>query len=302
MNFIGKGNGRFDFTGFSGKLGAISLGLCLGNLTFSKDMSTTASTTTFTIRADGNKQLTLKTNGQILDFPINFAGTITATNTVFPPSITLLDDLTLGPTNGNLTISTYCNFDANVYNITCVTATISTLANYTVKFGKGIWTVTGATFTMSGSAVSTINAGSAIIRMTSSSAKTFTTPSSANPLPALCQAGSGALTITGTAGTFNDIFASVFPSTISLGGSYSCNNFTLSGRPGALVTLNSTVAATGRILTKVGGGTVSCNFLSIQDSTPSGGNWYAGPDSTRVSNFGIWSASQAPNSNMMDIV
>jgi hypothetical protein len=138
--------------------------------------------------------------------------------------------------------------------------------------------------------------------MTSTNPKTFTGPTAAIQLPKLCQAGNGTLTITGTGSQFNDIFSNTFPSIITLASTISCNNFTLSGRAGALMTLNSSAAATGRAITKVGGGTVSCNYLSIQDSLPSGGTWYAGPNSTRVSNFGIWSATQAPNSNIIDII
>jgi hypothetical protein len=123
-------------------------------------------------------------------------------------------------------------------------------------------------------------------------------------MPRISQSSSRQLLITGALSgvQYNDIFATVFPTNIMFGVNISCNNFTLSGRTGALVNIVSSVGGTARVITKVGGGTVSCNYLSIQDSTPSGGTWYAGPNSTLVSNVGIWSATQAPNSNMMDIV
>jgi hypothetical protein len=300
--------GDVDFTGFSGKLDTIVSGASIaGNLTFSPNMTVLSSTNA--LNFVGPRQKTIKTNGQVLDIPltINFASTYA--NIINPPSLTLLDNLTLGPTsNGNFSITGGSgNFYANNFNVTSNTLNIGSVSqNYFVDWGNGNWTVTGSTVILNGfGAIGTSYPGNATIFMTSTNTKTLTGPGAAIvQLPKICQAGNGTLSITGNAGQFNDIFANTFPSIITLGSAISCNNFTLSGRAGALVTLNSSVAATGRAITKVGGGTVSTNYLSIQDSLPvaTGTSWYAGPNSTRVSNFGVWSAANAPNSNIIDII
>ena len=297
--------GDLDFTGFSGTLAATQTSAQLGgNLTFSSTMTTQSSVNALTLI--GPRQRTIKSNGQILDFPLVLNLQSIYQNIISPPSITLLDNLSLGPTtNGFLSISGggYGIFNANNFNVTANTISLATTSPYgSLKFGNGNWIVTGATLSLASVSAGTVDPGNGTIFMTSTNPKTFTGPTAAIQLPKLCQAGNGTLTLTGTGSQFNDIFSNTFPSIITLASTISCNNFTLSGRAGALVTLNSSVAATGRAITKVGGGTVSCNYLSIQDSLPSGGSWYAGPNSTRVSNFGIWAATNAPNSNIIDII
>jgi hypothetical protein len=305
--------GNIDVSNFFGTLTAPSSGFVpqlFGNLILGPNVSVAPGQFPLNIRGTGKR--TIKTSNVVINFPLTFDFPLGYANYNSNPTVTLLDDLTLDPSssNGALTISGgYGIFDANNYNVTCNNATISSSTNDNFygyyKFGDGKWTITGpgSSLTMSSTGVGAIFPGNSTIFMTSVNPKTFTTPGGGQ-LPKLCQAGNGTLTISNTTAStqFNDIFANTFPSIITLAGALSCNNFTLSGRAGALVTLNSSVAATGRAITKVGGGTVSCNYLSIQDSLPSGGSWYAGPNSTRVSNFGIWAATNAPNSNIIDII
>jgi len=83
--------------------------------------------------------------------------------------------------------------------------------------------------------------------------------------------------------TINNVKATTFPTTVSFSPyTFLVNNFELSGTVGNLVTLNSSTPGVAFTLSKVGGGIVSCDYLSIRDSTAtgSGAAWYAGANST----------------------
>jgi len=127
------------------------------------------------------------------------------------------------------------------------------------------------------------------LNMSSASAKTFT--GSGGNYSTLNQGGSGALTVLGN-NTFADITATTKPSTISFeaGSTQTVNNFTASGTSGNLVTINSTIPGTQFTLTR-NTGITNTDYLSIRDSnaTSSGtGSWYAGNNSTNVSNNLGW--------------
>jgi hypothetical protein len=127
--------------------------------------------------------------------------------------------------------------------------------------------------------------------MTAATAKTFAGGGSYSTLN---QGGAGALTISGN-NSFSDLTATTRPSTITFTASstQTFTNFTLSGILGSLVTINSTVAGTRAILSKISG-TVSVNYLSIQDSNATGAAWYAGTTSTNVSNNLGWIFTAPP--------
>ena len=78
--------------------------------------------------------------------------------------------------------------------------------------------------------------------------------------------------------------------TFTAGTTTTVSGWTVTGTVGKLVTINSSSAGTQATLTKTGGGVVSgINYLSIQDSnaTP-GSTWFAGGNSTNVSNNTGW--------------
>ncbi|MEI7757663.1 MAG: hypothetical protein WCI80_01330 [Bacteroidota bacterium] len=110
---------------------------------------------------------------------------------------------------------------------------------------------------------------------------------------------SGANTFTGTiANTRPILFSITFPVSIT----QDINNWTASGQSSAILTLKSATAGTQATLNLTGGGTVSVDYLSIQDisATPSSLTWYAGTHSTNVSNNTGWifsSPSTPPNVN-----
>jgi hypothetical protein len=148
-------------------------------------------------------------------------------------------------------------------------------------------TVSGATFTASGTNLTT--SGSGTINMTSASSKTFA--GGGFSYPTLNQGGAGALVITG-ANTFANVRNTVQPSTITFPASTTTtvNNFVVNGTVGNLVTINSSLSGTQATLAYTGVNTIDVNFLSIKDSnaTPGVATWYAGDTSVNVSNNNGW--------------
>lgn len=196
----------------------------------------------------------------------------------------------------------YGTLTATSYNVTCTSFT--SISGYTrsLNLGSGTWTITGAgaTWNTSSTTGMTFNAGTSTISMSSASAKSFS--GGGLTFYNLNQGGAGALTISGS-NTFNNITNSVQPTTITFTASttQTLTNFSLSGTAGNLVTINSSTAGTQATLSKTSG-TVSCDYLSIQDSGAQGGaSWYAGAHSTNVSNNTGWIFTAAPivNSNFL---
>lgn len=138
--------------------------------------------------------------------------------------------------------------------------------------------------------------GTSTISTTSASSKTFS--GNGNTFYNLNQGGAGALTISGS-NTFNNITNSTQPVTVNFTASttQTVSNFGLTGTVGNLVTVKSSVAGTAATLSK-SSGTVSCDYLSIQDSTATGGAaWYAGANSTNVSGNSGWIFSAPASGN-----
>lgn len=96
-----------------------------------------------------------------------------------------------------------------------------------------------------------------------------------NTIKTLTISGTRTVTFTnGTTTTLSDLFAT--------------------GASGALITLNSDAAGVPAIISK-SYGIISCDYLSIQDLTVTGGaSWYAGAHSTNVSGNTGWTFIQAP--------
>ena len=155
-------------------------------------------------------------------------------------------------------------------------ATITVLVDWTVTNGTGftggIWTNTTNGYT-----INMINTGN----------KIFT--GNGGYYGTVNQGGSGNL-IFADSSRITNITATSMPSTIlfTAGTTQTLNVLTLSGTLGSLVTLNSTTQGTQFNLSK-SGSPVSTNYLSIRDSNATGGAvFYAGADSTNVSNNIGW--------------
>ena len=236
--------------------------------------------------------------------------TITSAGKTFPQDLRFEEGSTqLGDA---LTTSGYINLERGTFNTANYAVTSSSFSSTgssirTLTLGTTTWTVTfGGSFggwVDTGSNL-TINAPSSTISFTSSGVKFFQ-PISGGVYGTIIQAGSGALTIYRTGGgtyTLNNVKATTFPSTVKFSAyTWLVNNFELSGTAGNLVTLSSDSAGSAFTLSKVGGGTVSCNYLSIRDSTATGASalWYAGANSTNVSNNTGWIFTNAPSGGML---
>jgi hypothetical protein len=271
------------FTGGTSTVTASNLNVA-GNLTLASGGTYTAVVPTFV--ASG----TITSNGKTLgNTTINGSGI----------TITLADALTLGSTR-TLTL-TQGTFTANNQNVSTPYFNSSNTNTRTLNMGSGTWTISGSptiffpAWETTTTTNLTLNANTSTISMTNASAKTFA--GGGLTYYNLNQGGSGTLTISGS-NTFNDITNSVQPATVSFtsGTTQTVSNFSLLGTAGNLITVNSTSAGSQASLSKASG-IVSVNYLSIRDSNATGGaQWYAGTNSTNVSNNTGWIFTAPPPS------
>ena len=258
---------NIDFTGFSGSLGTSTNPFYItGNITIPTTITSISGTGLLTFPAGGVS--TIISNGKTFTQPISIAGgNVTLGSAIITTSVSGITHDT-----GTFTTSNY-NVTSNVYLITSGTKTINLgSSTLTLTAGGAVWNVTSASGL-------TLNSGTSTINMTSSSVKTFA--GAGLTYYKLNQGGSGALIVSGS-NTFNDITATVRPSTITLtvGTTQTVSNFSLQGTAGNLVTLNTTSAGSAATLSK-STGTVTARYLSIKDSTATGGATWLAP-----SNYG----------------
>jgi hypothetical protein len=286
--------------------GTMVLGTITGFQTGS--INTSARTTTFSFTIDGTlttygditlSSTSVTTNSSNLVFNKRGAQTITCNGgsfgnpLVFSPlggSVSFADTFT---STGAITHQTG-TWNTNNFNVTATTLNTNQTGVRTINFGSSLITLSGSGASVwSGSAVTnlTFNAGTSTVSFTSASAKTMNIGAIA--VYKINQGGAGALTINNSSATFNDIknsYSSTGAATITLAANLSTANFTATGTVGKVLTLNSNTAGTARTITKTGGGTISVDYMSIQDSTVTGtsATWYAGANSTNVSNNTGW--------------
>lgn len=193
-------------------------------------------------------------------------------------TLTLADDL-VDVSNGLYVIGT-CT--TNNFNVTSTYVYVSgTLNMGSSTFTVSDWTVDiGATTNAGTSTISMINA----FGFFNGGDQTYYNLDIGNTIE-----------LTGN-NTFNTISNSTQPITINFvaGSTQTVTNFNVSGTAGNLVTLQSTTSGTQFTLSKASG-TVSRDYLSIKDSNATGGAaWYAGANSTNVSNNTGWTFTAPP--------
>jgi hypothetical protein len=201
-------------------------------------------------------------------------------------TVTLADAADIGGSG----LFTNGTFTTNNFNVT----TTSSYVSGTLNMGSSTFTVSENWFV---DQFGTINAGTSTINLTNTSSVNFDGAYlSGSTYYNLNAGGTGSVTIAGN-NTFNTISSSVQPITLTFtaGSTQTVTNFTVSGTAGNLVTLNSTSPGTQFTLSKASG-TVSLDYLSIQDSNATGGAaWYAGTNSTNVSNNTGWIFTAPPS-------
>jgi len=271
VNFTGSTGTWLNFNGVNGGV------TCYGNVTLATGMTTGTQTASLTFAATSATN-TITTNGVTINFPIIING---SGLTVTPiGALTSSSSITL--TNGVF------GYPSTSYALTVSSFTAA--AGNGIYYGSGTWTITGSTFTLSGTPSFTSSSTGHRISMTSASTKTFVGATSGGFTNTILeQAGAGTLTISGT-NTFADIQASSLPSTIIFPASVTTtvSAFTAKGTAGNLLTLQSSSSGSQFTLSK-SSGIVLVDYLSLKDSNAIGGaQWRAGLNSTIVSNVSGW--------------
>jgi hypothetical protein len=203
-------------------------------------------------------------------------------------------------TNGTFSTSS-SNYAVNIREFVSDNSNIRTL-----NLNASTFTITGSgsSWNCATSTNLTVSGSGATVTMTSASAKTFAGGSFNWGAITLDQGGSGRLTISGS-NTFANISNSYNATAatsirFTSGTTQTVLDFTAAGTSGKVLTIDSSTPATAATLSKALG-TVSVDYLSIQDSTATGGaTWYAGSNSTNVSGNTGWVFTAPPtttNSN-----
>jgi hypothetical protein len=231
---------NFILTGFSGTV-TNSIKNIYGNLTISSGMTLNAGVNPTTFAAtSGTQEIT--TNGKTLDFPITIDG--------IGGTVELQDALTIGSTrtltltNGTLDLNDF-NLTTGLFNSNNSNTRVLTLGTGTVDI-----TGSGSAFDITDGTNLTVNRGTSIINMSSTSSKTFA--GGGKTYYRLIQNGTGDLTLTG-ANTFHDISNTVQPTTINFPASTttSVSNFSARGISGNLISLRSSTPGTQFTLTYI---------------------------------------------------
>lgn len=243
----------------------------------------------------GRSIQTIISNGKV--FPYQFfmtcpGGTVLLADafTATAASNTTLQAGTLN-LNGN-TFTTSSAFDVN---------TNTTLAR-NITFNGGTISTGSDFLTNSGNFTTTAGTGTGVISLTSASAKGFSGGTTTFNCT-LNQGGAGALTITSSSCTLSDItntYKATGATTITFGtGVRTFTNWSAVGEAGRVLTINSSVAGSQRIILK-SSGTVSVSHCSIQDSNAGGGAiWeaFTTNGNTNVGNNSGWLFSAPPPNN-----
>ncbi len=247
---------------------------------FTNNGTYTKGTETVTLAAGASK--TLKTNGSSF-----YNVTVDGVGGTYALQDTLTATSVLTLTNGT--------FNANNNNISTPAFSSSNSNTRTISMGTGTWTLsgTGTVWTTATATNLTITPGTSTIAITdtSSTSKTFAGGGKTYYDITITGVGTGAFVLTG-ANTFhtftlntNTAKTLTFPASAT---TTITGTFSVSGQSGQLLTINSSLSGTAATLSKANG-TVSCNYLSLQDSAATGGAvWNAGSNSTNVSGNTGW--------------
>lgn len=270
---------------FSGTTGspALSFGttpsIMFGSFTFSG--GTTISVQTFSVTLGGRGSFTLTNAGVVWKQVL----VITAIGGTY----SLQDALTLSPNNLSVSGGT---FTTNGFSITALGLISNGSLTRTLNMGATVMTFSNVV-TMSNTGM-TYNAGTSKIFF-GSIAGTFIgaglTYYDVTILP-----GTVALTFTG-ANVFNilDFGSSIRTITMPAATTTTAAKFICAGGVSNIVTLVSSTPTSAWTLS-VASGIVSCDYISLTDSTATGGaTFYAGSHSTNVSNNTGWSFTDAPH-------
>ena len=280
-----------DFTGFSGSViyntsGATRSCFIYGNFKVPSSISNWSSTGLGSLLVLSNTSGTVSVeSGRVIASNVTqdgVGGTVSLSGNFLLGSNYTLTNGTFNANNNNVTVARFFSSNSNTRTIT---------------MGSGTWTLqsTGSVWDLTTTTGLTLNPDTSTIVLsgTLSTARTFAGGGKTyNNLTIGGATGISVLTISGS-NTFNTIASTktvAHTITFTAGTTTTVSGWTVTGTVGNVVTINSSTPGTQATLTKTGGGVVSgINYLSIQDSnaTP-GSTWFAGGNSTNVSNNTGW--------------
>jgi hypothetical protein len=271
-----------------------------GNITFGGSMTVSG---TVTLSLEGRGSQTITTNGISLTCPV----TLNAPGGTY----TIQDALT---TTNNFTLI-WGTFASNNFTLTCSTFVASSTTG--VKTFNGGTSTINLTSTASGNIVNvtgtntTMNASSTtwVIANASANSRTFTGGSLTYGNLTYNVAGSTGALVISNSNSFNNVTFQDASNTRTLTLAASSTTtirgtLTASGASGRLITINSSTGGTRANISKSSSVT-SLDYVSIQDSNATGNAaWYAGANSTNVSNNVGWAfyAQPAGFGNMMQAI
>lgn len=257
---------NLNFTGFAGTVSNTSQTI-YGDLNLGSTATYTAGASGWIFASTSGTPRTITSNAKTMDFPLTFDGV--GGSWVLQDALTMGSARTLTHANGTL--------DLNGKTLTVGTAYTTATGTKNLTFNGGTLVCPTASITAFNNAVptgftTTAGTGTGTISMTAATSKTFVGGGSTYNCT-LNLGGAGGLSVTGS-NTFNNITNTVQPTSFSCTGyTTTFNNFNLNGTAGNLVIV------LGGTLSKASG-TVSCDYLSISNSTATGGaSWYAGANS-----------------------
>lgn len=209
----------------------------------------------------------------------------------FPSDLVFKDDFVSTDAFGNAGFGTIDAADSGGnHNIT---AKSFDLSNGIVLMGNGTWTATGTGTVWTTTGTSTVTKGSSTIKLTANSASSRTFAGGGRTFNNFWHApgsGAGQLNITGanTFADFKDDGTAAHTIRFPISVTQTFTSFTVSGNSGQLISIISATAGTAATLSDTSG-TICSDFLSIKDSTATGGaSWFAGANSTNVSGNTGW--------------
>lgn len=283
---------NLDFTGFTGTWESGSF-TAKGNLILVSGMTVASGTGTITLGGSSGTQ-TITSAGNTIDRPL----TIDAAGATKQ----LVDSFILGSTR-TLTL-TAGHFDANDQTFTAGLFSSNNSTTRTISMGSGLWTLTGTGTVWNLATITnlTFNKETANIKVTNTAATVITFSGGGLTYNDVwfSRAGSTAtITITGanTFADFKDDGTASHQVTFPASTTQTMTSFTVSGNSGQLILLRSSSSGTKATLSQASG-TISSDYLNIQDSAATGGAiWNPGVHSINSGNNTGWlfpSAADVP--------
>lgn len=178
----------------------------------------------------------------------------------------------------------------NSYNTSCVSFSTENTTTRVLNLGSGVFTLSGA-WSINDTTNLTITASTSTIVMAGAT-KSF---AGAGLTYNVLECKGTPISISGN-NTFNTIIMTPGKTVrFSSNSTQTVSNLTALGTAANVITIIAVTAGTAATITKSGGGTVQCAYLSLKDSIASPANTFYASDSSVVSNVSGWTLGTAPD-------